>query len=333
MILAGDIGGTKTHLGLFSVGGEGRKPVRHKIFPSRDYPGLEEILQEWLKERIRSIRVACFGVAGPVVKGRTKATNLPWIIDAARIRRRFKMDSVILLNDLEAMAYGALSLKKKNTYVLNPGRPVLHGNRAVIAAGTGLGEAILFWNGFEYRASASEGGHADFAPRNPLEIQLLEYLLKRFGRVSYERVLSGPGLLNIYQFLKDTGFGKESSWLAARLEREDPAKVITEAGLEGSAPICVKTVDLFVSLYGAEAGNLALKVLATGGMYIGGGIAPKMIKKLEEGTFMKSFMDKGRFSSLLRRIPVRVILSEETALLGAASFARRHVRKTRRAKR
>jgi len=333
MILAGDIGGTKTHLALFHTDGKRLRLGQHQIFPSRNYSGLEMILKEWIAGKANSIRVACFGVAGPIVKGRTKATNLPWIIDAARIRRRFKMDSVILLNDLEAMAYGALSLEKKDTYVLNLGRPILHGNRAVIAAGTGLGEAILFWNGSEYRASPSEGGHADFAPRSPVEIKLLEYLWKRFPQVSYERVLSGPGLVNIYQFLRDTGQGEEPSWLANRLKEEDPAVVITEVALAGSIELCVKAVDQFVSLYGAEAGNLALKALTAGGMYVGGGIAPKMIKKLQAGTFMRSFMDKGRFSSLLSRVPVQVILNEETPLLGAASFAQRHVRRTRRAKR
>lgn len=333
MILAGDVGGTKTHLALFRADGKHRRPVREQIFHSRDYSDLGEILQEWLKRQTRSIRIACFGVAGPVIHGRCETTNLPWIVDAKQISQRFRIESVSLLNDLQAMAYGVLHLSEEEYCVLNQGQPDPHGNKAIIAAGTGLGEAILFWNGVEYHASASEGGHADFAPRSPMEIKLLEYLWKRFTRVSYERVVSGPGLVNIYQFLKDTGQGEEPSWLANRLKEEDPAAVITEVALAGTVELCVKAVDQFVSLYGAEAGNLALKSLTTGGVYIGGGIAPKMIKKLQDGTFIRSFMDKGRFSSLLGRVPIWVILNEETSLLGAASFARRHVRRTRRAKR
>ncbi|MBI3610232.1 MAG: glucokinase [Nitrospirae bacterium] len=325
MILAGDIGGTKTLLALFRGQGEGPISVRRQIFLSRTYSGLEEILQEWLPGQPPSIRIACFGVAGPVIQGRTETTNLPWVVDADRIRQRFGIPSVVLLNDLEATAYGVLGLSEKEFRVLNPGRPVSQGNRAVIAAGTGLGEAVLFWDGAEYRAMASEGGHADFAPRNPIEIRLLEYLLKPFGRVSYERVLSGPGLLNIYRFLKETGYGKEPERLAARFEKEDPGTVITEEALAETAPLCVKTLDLFISLYGAEAGNLALKVFATGGVYIGGGIAPKIVRKLVEGAFMKAFVDKGRYSSLMDRIPVRIILNEETGLLGAARFGLRRL--------
>lgn len=334
MILAGDIGGTKTHLALFRDRGQRLITVREEIFPSQDYASLDELIQKFIHhEESGSIQCACFGVAGPVIHNRCETTNLPWIVDAKQISQRFGIASVLLLNDLQAMAYGALYLTEEEYCVLNQGQLDPQGNRAIIAAGTGLGETILFWNGVEYHASASEGGHADFAPRSPMEIKLLEYLWKRFPRVSYERVLSGPGLVNIYQFLKDTGQGEEPSWLANRLKEEDPAAVITEAALAGTAELCVKAVDLFVSLYGAEAGNLALKALTTGGVYIGGGIAPKMIKKLQDGTFMRSFTDKGRFSSLLSRIPVQVILNEETALLGAASFAQRHVERTRKAKR
>lgn len=330
MGLAGDIGGTKTHLALFHVDGKGPRLIQEQIFPSRNYSGLEAILKEWMRGKTHSVRVACFGVAGPVVQGRTKTTNLPWIVDAERIRRRFKMNSVILLNDLEATAYGALDLAKGDLRVLNPGQPDLPGNRAVIAAGTGLGEATLYWNGSDYLASASEGGHTDFAPRNPLEIRLLKYLLKRFGRVSYERVLSGSGLLNVYQFLKDTRLEKEPSWLAGRLEHDDPAAVMTEVALAGTVPLCAKALDLFVSLYGAEAGNLALKALATGGIYVGGGIAPKILDKLRNGAFMKAFTDKGRYASLMSRIPVWVILREDTALLGAVRVGYRRLRATDR---
>ena len=201
------------------------------------------------------------------------------------------------------------------------GSPNKEGNRAVIAAGTGLGEAVLFWDGSSHRPSPSEGGHVDFAPRNPLEIRLLEHLLKRYRRVSYERVLSGPGLVNIYEFLKETGRGEEPPWLSEKLKRENPPSVISHGAIEENVPLCVEALDLFASIYGAEAGNLALKVLTTGGIYLGGGIAPKILPKLTDGTFMKSFLDKGRFSPLMHRIPVGVILNEKTALLGAARYA------------
>jgi len=328
MILAGDIGGTKTILALFTCDGGEIVPVDEQIFPSRSYPGFLQVVDEFLKVGVQHVEPlqkafdgACFGVAGPVVNGRSETTNLPWIVDADQIGRQFKISSVALLNDVEATAYGALGLTEKGYGSLNPGQAHAAGNRAVIAAGTGLGEAILFWDGSTHRPSASEGGHSDFAPRNPLEIKLLEYLLKRYTRVSYERVLSGPGLWNIYQFLKEAGHGEEPSWLSERLSKEDPPSVISEAALAGKAELCVKALDLFASVYGAEAGNLALKTLAIGGIYVGGGIAPKILSKLIDGTFMKTFLDKGRFASLMSRIPVRVILDEKTALLGAARYA------------
>lgn len=320
MILAGDIGGTKTILALFTCDGEEIVPVDEQVFPSRSYADFSQVIQEFLKDRGGAFSGACFGVAGPVVNGRCETTNLPWTVDADQIGRRFKISSVALLNDLEATAYGALGLTEKGYFSLNPGQAHVGGNRAVIAAGTGLGEAILFWDGSTHRPSASEGGHSDFAPRNPLEIKLLEYLLKRYTRVSYERILSGPGLWNIYQFLKEAGHGEEPSWLSERLSREDPSSVISEAALAGKAELCVEALDLFVSVYGAEAGNLALRALATGGIYVGGGIAPKILSKLIDGTFMKAFLDKGRFASLMSRIPVQVILDEKTALLGAARY-------------
>ncbi|MBI3597771.1 MAG: glucokinase [Nitrospirae bacterium] len=321
MILAGDIGGTKTHLALFRKMNGGLARVRGKIFPSREYAGLEAVIRKFLPTRKTAIDCACFGVAGPVLDGRCETTNLPWTIDAEPIAKTFGIPGVFLLNDLEATAYGSLFLTDEDFHTLNPGRPQPHGNRAVIAAGTGLGEAVLFWDGGGYRASASEGGHTDFGPRGPIEIQLLEYLLKRFPHVSYERIVSGPGLLNIYQFMKDTGRVEEPEWLPGKMAVEDPAAVITEAALAGWSEICVKTVDLFVSIYGAEAGNLALKSLATGGVSLGGGIAPRIITKLLDGQFMKAFADKGRYASLLSPIPVRIILNETVGLLGAAWYA------------
>ncbi|MBI5747321.1 MAG: glucokinase [Nitrospirae bacterium] len=320
MILAGDIGGTKTHLILFRVEGGQLIQIRQEIFPSQAYAGLEEVIQGFLLKSEGAIDSACFGVAGPVMDGKCKTTNLPWIVDSEKIGKVFGIQKVVLLNDLEATAYGALGLAEKEYLILNLGQTVLQGNRAVIAAGTGLGEAILFWDGLGFRTSASEGGHTDFAPRNSIEIRLLEYLLKSFDRVSYERVLSGQGLFNIYRFLRDTGHGEEPPWLSARLSGEDPAAVISDAALSRKADLCVKALEIFVSIYGAEAGNLALKSMATGGVYIGGGIAPKILDALLDGRFMKSFIDKGRYSTLMGQIPVRVILNENTALLGAARF-------------
>jgi glucokinase len=321
MILAGDIGGTKTHLGLFRKTNRGLDRVRGKIFSSRDYAGLESVIRKFLPTKKTAIACASFGVAGPVREGRCETTNLPWTIEADSIAKTFKISNVFLLNDLEAAAYGSLLLTEKDFHTLNAGRPQSSGNRAVIAAGTGLGEAMLFWDGGGYRAAASEGGHTDFGPRTPIEIELLEYLSKRFPHVSYERIVSGPGLLNIYQFMIETGRAEEPERLRKRMAVEDPAAVITEAALSGRSEVCSKTVELFVSIYGAEAGNLALKALATGGVYLGGGIAPRMISKLSDGAFMKAFVDKGRYAALLRSIPVRIILNETVGLLGAARYA------------
>jgi glucokinase len=321
MILAGDIGGTKTHLALFRKTNRGLDRVRGKIFPSREYAGLEEVIRKFLPTKKTAIDCASFGVAGPVREGRCETTNLPWTIEADSIAKTFKIPNVYLLNDLEAAAYGSLILTEKDFYRLNAGRPQPHGNRAVIAAGTGLGEAVLFWDGGGYRASASEGGHTDFGPRNPIEIELLEYLLKRFPHISYERIVSGPGLMNIYQFMKETGRAEEPGWLSEKMAVGDPSAEITEAALSGRSKLCVETVDLFVSIYAAEAGNLALKAMATGGIFLGGGIAPRMIPKLSDGSFMKAFIDKGRYAALLRCIPVRIILNETVGLLGAARYA------------
>jgi glucokinase len=322
VILAGDIGGTKTVIGLFEEAGDRLRIVRQETFPSREHGALEEILGRFLSgEPARGVRAACFGVAGPVIDGRCEATNLPWVIDAMVLERTLGVTGVGVVNDLVATAYGIAVLAPEEFCVLNPGRPHPGGNMALIAAGTGLGEAILFWDGRTFRAVASEGGHADLAPRNALEIALLEYLLTRHHRVSYERVVSGPGIFNTYSFLKQGGYGEEPPWLAERFPGQDPGVVITEAALRRESDLCIKTLQLFVSLYGAEAGNLALKALATGGVYVGGGIAPKILDFLRDGTFMSAFTDKGRLSPLLREMPVRVILNPKTALYGAARCA------------
>lgn len=321
MILAGDIGGTKTDLALFQPEDTELREIRQDTFPSKEFASLEAVIQRFLQPGGPSIHSACLGVSGPVIKGRCETTNLPWVVDAKKTGQLFGISTVILLNDLEAMAYGTLRLSEKESFALNTGETEIKGNRCIIAAGTGLGESILFWNGSHFLASASEGGHADFAPRNSLEINLLEFLLNRYSRVSYERILSGPGLFNIYQFLRESGQGAEPSWLKESLERDDPAAVISEAALAEQSELCVKTLDLFASIYGAEAGNLALKVMASGGVYIGGGIGRKIVKKLKDGSFLKSFKEKGRMGPLMNRMPVKVILNEKIALLGAAHYA------------
>lgn len=327
MILAGDIGGTKTVIGLFGQADDRPRGVQEEKFPSQSYGALEEILERFMRGgSTPGLRAACFGVAGPVVEGRSEATNLPWVIDAHALKGTLGLERVWVINDLLATGYGIPILKPDELSVLNEGRSRPGGNIVLIAAGTGLGEAILFWDGQAYQGVASEGGHADLAPRNPLEIELLQYLLKKFHRVSYERVLSGPGIFNIYSFLKDAGYGEEPDWFTERLQGKDPSPVITEAAKQGECELCTKTLRLFVSLYGAEAGNLGLKALATGGVYIGGGIAPKILDQLRDGTFMAAFTDKGRLSPVLKDMPVRVILNDKTALLGAARYAAMHAK-------
>jgi glucokinase len=320
LVLAGDIGGTKTNLALFSAQGEKLHAQSRRTFQSKRYSGLTPILKEFGDNQ--GIEAACFGIAGPVVAGRVKTTNLPWIVDTEELRRTLKLDGVHLLNDLEASAYGLFTLDEDEFFPLNEGKMHQSGNKALIAAGTGLGQAILFNDGQHFRPLASEGGHADYAPRNELEIELLRYLLARFGHVSYERVVSGPGLLNIYRFLKDARGLEEPAWLTERLAAaDDPSAVISQAALAKEAEICVEALNLFVAVYGAEAGNLALRAKAVRGLYVGGGIAPKILDKLKDGTFMKAFLDKGRYRDLLAATPVQVILNPQAALRGAAYYA------------
>jgi len=321
MILAGDIGGTNTRLALFD--GSATKPAVAviEVFPSRGHSGPEEILREFRAHHGDPIEAASFGIAGPVRNGRTHTPNLPWVVDSASMAEVLGLMKVDLLNDLEANAHGIAVLGPQDLAVLHPGSPEACGNRALISAGTGLGEAGLLADGNDYRPYPSEGGHCDFAPRDETEIDLLRHLMARFGHVSFERVLSGPGLYNIYQFFRDTGRAEEPSWLADELRERDPSTVISQHGLKGDCDLCVISLDLFVSFYGAEAGNLALKAMATGGLFIGGGIAPKILPKLREPVFLKAFTDKGRVSAVLEAIPVSVILNDKTALLGAARVA------------
>lgn len=323
MILAGDVGGTKVDLALYSFDHGRLSHIRDERFHARDYAGLEEIVRKFLIESgDPEVTAGCFGVPGPVRGGRLKLTNLPWVLDSRELSLSLKIEHLFLINDLEANGYGIPELSPEQILELSSGAPGSVGNRGLVSAGTGLGEAILVWNGKMHVPMASEGGHCDFAPRNDIEIELFHYLQRLMkGRVSFERVVSGLGLTNIYNFLRDEKKMEEPAWLKERMLAEDPNAIIGELGEDGSNELCAKTLDVFVSAYGAEAGNLALKVLSVGGMYLGGGIAPKILKKMKDGTFMKSFADKGRLSDLLVQMPVRIILESRAALMGAAAYA------------
>jgi len=320
MILAGDVGGTKVHLALYDFIDGDLKHTRDHQFPAKEYSGLEEIVKEFIvSEKVTS---ACFGVPGPVRDGRLRLTNLPWTLDSRELAKDLHIDYVFLINDLQANGYGIPELTAEQVYTLSEGDTSQIGNRALISAGTGLGEALLVWDGRDYVPYPSEGGHTDFAPRNEDEIDLLRFLMQKYnGRISHERVVSGMGLTNCYEFLREVRGLEEPAWLAERMAAEDPNAVITELALKAKSEICEKALDMFVSAYGAEAGNLALKVLSVGGLYVGGGIAPRIIEKMKDGTFMKAFTDKGRLSQLLVHMPVRVILESRTALIGAAAYA------------
>ena len=320
MILAGDVGGTKVHLALFNFADGRLIPARDKQYPAKQYSGLEEIVREFMAAD--KVTAACFGVPGPVREGRLRLTNLPWTIDSRELATDLDIDYVFLINDLQANGYGIAELGPDQIYTLSEGDASQIGNRGLISAGTGLGEGFLIWDGRSYIPYPSEGGHADFAPRTEDDIDLLRFLRQKYnGRTSFERVVSGTGLTNIYEFLREVRGIEEPNWLAQRMAHEDPNAVITELALAAKSEICEKATNMFVSAYGAEAGNLALKVLSVGGLYVGGGIAPRILEKLKDGTFMKAFTDKGRLSQLLVNMPVRVILESRTALIGAAAYA------------
>jgi glucokinase len=321
MVLAGDVGGTKTNLGLFLKGK--RRPLAKAIetYPSRKALNLEQIIEQFLAKHPVSISSACLGIAGPVKNGRCKTTNLPWTVSERKIKNRFGWDKMRLINDLAATAWAVPVLTEREFFALNRQRPARGGNLGLIAPGTGLGMALLVSKDGQYVPVPSEGGHSDFAPQSEAELALWLYLSQRVGHVSVERVLSGPGLFIIYCWLKYTGQAEEPAWLAEKISENDPSRVIAEAALVDEQPLCVKTLDLFVSIFGAAAGNLALTGLTTGGVYLGGGIPPKILPKLKEDIFMKAFTNKGRFRWLLGQIPVRVIMNDKAALLGAACCA------------
>ncbi|HEV2579581.1 MAG TPA: glucokinase [Ktedonobacteraceae bacterium] len=320
MLLAGDIGGTKTNLGLFTHDGDWHDPVHEATFPSGNYPSLEALVQEYFaQQKVTSIDHASFGVAGPVLEGHATITNLPWKMDERHLQQELNIPSVSLLNDLEAIAHAVPFLDERDLATINRGQAESKGALAVIAPGTGLGEAFLTWNGTAYQSHTSEGGHADFAATNAFELDLLRYLLDHFPHVSYERVCSGKGFPNIYAFLKERGLAEEPDWLARELaQAQDKTPVIMQAALQDACDIAVKTLNVFVAVLGAEAGNMALKVLATGGVYLGGGIPPRILSYLSDELFMKAYTNKGRFGKLLSTIPVHVILNPKVALLGAA---------------
>jgi glucokinase len=318
-LLAGDVGATKTILGIYAAEQGPREPLAEAAFPSSQYPGLAALASTFLAQAKLDVEHAIFGVAGPVVNGQAAASNLSWRIDQEALKKELKLQSVVLINDVEAAAQGVPLLKPKELHCLNKGEEIQSGTKAVIAPGTGLGEAFLAWDGARYCAHASEGGHADFAPSNAFEDDLLQHLRDQWEHVSYERVCSGIGMPNIYNYLKESGYAEEPVWLAQQLaETDDQSALIIDAALEQKAQLCTGVLDLFCAILGAEAANLALKVMATGGVFLGGGIPRRIIAFLEKGPFMEAFCCKGRLSDLMTRMPVNVILNPRIALMGAA---------------
>lgn len=320
LILAGDIGGTKTRLALLGVAGTRVEIVHEASYPSRDYAVFEALLDDFLTDKERP-RHAAFGVAGPVQGRAARTTNLPWHIESDRLQQRFGLASCSLLNDLEATAYGLPALQAQDLLTLQAGVPQARGNAAVIAAGTGLGEAGLYWDGQRHHPFATEGGHTSFSPEDELEIAFLRYLQQRHQHVSWERVVSGMGLLNLHQFLCGYRQADVPDWLAGEISGGDAAAAIANAAMSGRDAICVETLERFVHLYGAEAGNLALKTMSRGGLYLAGGIAPKILPLLQRGGFMAAFLHKGRMRPLLEAMPVKVIMNDRAALFGPALYA------------
>ena len=321
MILAGDIGGTNTRLGFFERSGARAVPAESQSYSSTEHESLAAIVAKFTAAHRHKVEAACFAIAGPVKDGKVATTNLAWVVDSERLAQLLKLRKVELINDLEAIGHGLEQLAPKDLATLNPGADGGQGNRAIIAAGTGLGQAGCYWDGRRHHPFACEGGHADFAPRNELEVELLRYLLGKFERVSYERILSGSGLFELYKFLHHTGRGEEDPALTEVLFQQAHPAPIVRAALDGRSERCSLAIDLFVSLYGAEAGNLGLKLMARGGIFVGGGIAPRILERLKQPAFMQSLTAKGRMRPLLESMPVHVILNDKVGLLGAARYA------------
>jgi len=320
MILAGDIGGTNARLAYFQPQNGHLRLVSERVFPSREHSELGEIVSRFLDDSGTQPEAACFGIAGPVRNGRVETSNLPWVIEQSRLAKQIHLPATLLINDLEASAWGIGALSAADLVPLN-GVSGTTGNQAVIAPGTGLGEAGLYWDGSRHHVFACEGGHTDFAPQGELQIELLRFLRTRFGHVSYERILSGPGLVSVYEFLRDSGHGKESSELATAMQSHDPAAAISHAALAGTDKLAEQALDLWIAVYGAESSNWALKAMATGGLFLAGGITPKILPKLKGPLFMQAFLEKGRMRPLVESMPVHVVTNEKAGLLGAARCA------------
>jgi glucokinase len=321
LVLAADVGGTSTRIAFFRAEHGSLTPLAEEHYPSARHESLYQIVQLFTAQHRLTPERACFGIAGPIVEGRVTTPNLPWSIEGSQLARTAELPAVQLINDLAANTYGIAALKDQDLATLNPGQAQPGGAIAVVSAGTGLGESLAYWDGHSYRPLPSEAGHADFAPRNDMESQLFSYLRAQFGRVSYERVVSGPGLVNIYRFLSFSCFAPQDPAVSAEMQAGDPAAVVSAAALAGRCRLCEKALAIFLAVYGAECGNAALRFLATGGVYLGGGIAPHILEKLRGPDFLDAFSDKGRLAPLLASIPVKVILNDRTALLGAALAA------------
>jgi glucokinase len=320
MILAGDIGGTNARLAYFQPQNGHLQLVSERVFPSREHKELGEIVSRFVDESGTRPEAACFGIAGPVRNGRVETSNLPWVIEQSRLAKQIQTPATLLINDLEASAWGIGALADTDLVPLNHVSGPVVGNQAVVAPGTGLGEAGLFWDGTRHHVFACEGGHTDFAPQGELQMELLRYLTARFGHVSYERILSGPGLVSVYEFLRDNGHGKESPEVSAAFQNGDAAAAISKAAL-GNDELASKALDVWIAVYGAEASNLALKIMATGGLFLAGGISPKILGKLKGPRFMENFLDKGRMRPLVESMPVYVVTNDKAGLLGAARCA------------
>ncbi len=322
MILAGNIGATRTRLAAFQTEGNKLELVVQKTYKSQQHGGLQEIISAFVKTEGIPVHSACFGVAGPVRGGKSKISNLPWTIDSQELAAQLRLVSVGLINDLEAYAYGIDALESKDLVTLSEGLGEdAEGNRVVIAARTGLGVAGLYWDGFRHHPFPCEGGHADFAPKNDLEAELAQYLRKKHDHVSCERILSGPGLKNIYDFLRDAGKVEEPSWLQKQMgEAPDPPALISQLALEKKAAICDQALNIFVGVYGSETGNCALNFMATGGVFIGGNIAAKIVPRMQDPVFMNSFLNKGRMRTLLADMPVKIVLNDDAGIIGAAQY-------------
>jgi glucokinase len=321
MILAGDIGGTNARLAYFQPSNGHLELVSERVFPSREHKELGEIVVRFVEESGTRPDVACFGIAGPVRQGRVETSNLPWVVVQSQLAKQLHVPATFLINDLEASAWGVGALAASDLVPLNRVTVKPVGNQAMIAPGTGLGEAGLFWDGSRHHVFACEGGHTDFAPRDEVQIELLRFLQGRFGHVSYERILSGPGLVNVYDFLRDSGSDPEPEELRKEIDSGDAAAAISGAAMNRSCTLAEKALDLWISVYGAEASNLALKIMSSGGLFLAGGISPKILSRLQGSIFMQNFLDKGRMRALVEAMPVYVVTNDKVGLLGAASCA------------